>query len=77
MSTTNVQIQYCVPCGHLNRAIDIQKSLLEHFGQKLAGVKLKPGDSGIFEILVNDDKIYDKADAFDLDAIIGGIEERL
>jgi selenoprotein W-related protein len=77
MSTTNVEIQYCVPCGHLNRAIDIQKSLLEHFGQKLASVRLKTGDSGIFEIRVGDDKIYDKADPFDLEALIGSIEERL
>lgn len=77
MPTTNVEIQYCVPCGHLNRAIDIQKALLEHFGQKLAGVRLKTGDGGIFEIRVGNDKIYDKADPFDLESIISSIEERL
>jgi selenoprotein W-related protein len=77
MSTTDIEIQYCVPCGHLNRAIDIQKSLLEHFGQKIAGVRLKTGDSGIFEIRVNGDRIYEKADSFDLNTVISRIEERL
>lgn len=77
MPTTNVEIQYCVPCGHLERALDIQKSLLEHFGQKIGGVRLKTGGDGIFTIHVNDDKVYDKDDAFDLQALISSVEERL
>lgn len=77
MSVTTVEIQYCVPCGHLPRAMDIQKSLLERFGQKLEGVKLKTGDGGIFKVRVNDEEIYSKPDEFDLDAVIGNIEARL
>lgn len=77
MSVTTVEIQYCVPCGHLPRAMDIQKSLLERFGQKLEGVKLKTGDGGIFKVRVNDEEIYSKPDEFDLDAVIGDIEARL
>lgn len=77
MPTTNIEIQYCVPCGHLERALGIQKSLLEHFGQKIGGVRLKTGGAGIFTIHVNEDKVYDKADTFDLNALISNVEERL
>lgn len=77
MSKPTVEIQYCVPCGHLPRALDIQKSLLEHFGQKLEGVTLKTGDSGIFTIDVNGERIYARPDEFDLDAVTKQVSDRL
>ncbi len=77
MANPTVEIQYCVPCGHLPRALDIQKSILERFGQKLDGVKLKTGDSGVFKINVEGDEIYSKPADFDLDAILSTIEARL
>lgn len=39
MATPTVEIHYRVPCGHLPRALGIQKSLLERFGLKIDGVK--------------------------------------
>lgn len=77
MSKPTVEIQYCVPCGHLPRALDIQKSLLEHFGQKIEGVTLKTGDSGIFTIDVNGERIYARPDEFDLDAVTKQVSDRL
>lgn len=77
MSKPHVVIQYCVPCGHLPRALDIQKSLLEHFGLKVEGVTLKTGTDGIFTIAVNDEQIYARPDEFDLDAVTKQISERL
>lgn len=56
----NVEIQYCVPCGHLDRAIDTQRHLLEEFGQGLDGVRLKTGEGGIFTVDVNGDRVFDK-----------------
>ncbi|MGH8873199.1 MAG: Rdx family protein [Acidimicrobiia bacterium] len=40
--STAVEIEYCVPCGHLDRVIDTQRVILERFGQRLHGVRLKP-----------------------------------
>lgn len=74
---TNVEIEYCVPCGHLGRAIETQRDLLEHFGRKLEGVRLKTGHGGIFEIRVNDETIYDQTRGYDLDAIIKDVEQRV
>jgi len=68
---TNVEIEYCVPCGHLPRAQDLQQALLEEYGQQLETVSLRTGDGGVFEVRVEDDLIFDKAeDEFDVDAIV-------
>lgn len=76
MTAPDVEIQYCVPCGHLPRAMDIQKSILEKFGQRVGSVSLKTGDSGIFRIHLDGNEIYARPAEFDLDAILGLIESR-
>jgi len=68
---TNVEIEYCVPCGHLPRAQDVQEALLEEYGQQLETVALRTGDGGVFKIRVDGDLIFDKAeDEFDVDDIV-------
>lgn len=68
---TNVEIEYCVPCGHLPRAQDVQEALLEEYGQQLETVALRTGDGGVFKIRVDGDLIFDKSeDEFDVDAIV-------
>lgn len=74
---TTVQIQYCVPCGHLPRALDVQKAILERFGRSLAAVTLKPGGDGIFTIDVNDEQVYARPAEFDLDAVLSAIDSRV
>jgi selenoprotein W-related protein len=73
----NVEIEYCVPCGHLNRAIDTQRVILEHFGRQVDGVRLKTGHGGVFTIRVDDAQICDKTKSFDIDSIIADIESRI
>jgi len=73
---STVEIQYCVPCGHLPRALSIQESILEHFGRNIAGVTLKTGGDGIFTIHVAGEQIYEKSQEFDLDALLGTISEK-
>lgn len=72
--SASVEIEYCVPCGHLDRAIDAQRAILEVFGQRINGVSLKTGDGGVFTIRVDGHQIYDKTQGFDLDTIISDIE---
>lgn len=74
--SANVEIEYCVPCGHLNRAIDTQRAILEHFGRGIDGVRLKTGHGGIFTIRVDDEETYENTMGFDLDQIIADIEKR-
>lgn len=77
MPDTTVEIQYCVPCGHLPRAMDVQKAILERFGQAIDGVKLKTGEGGVFKIRVAGDEIYSKPEQFDLDVVMNSIQARL
>lgn len=74
---TQVEIEYCVPCGHLERAIDTQRSILEHFGRKIDGVSLKTGEGGVFTIRADGEEIYDNNQTFDLDELIADIETRV
>ncbi|MFB6146492.1 MAG: SelT/SelW/SelH family protein [Halobacteriaceae archaeon] len=63
---TDVEIEYCVPCGHLDRAQDLQRELLSEFGQRINGVRLKTGDGGVFVVRADGEPIYDKSEDGDL-----------
>lgn len=71
---TTVDIEYCVPCGMLDRAQDVQAAILEEFGQEVESVSLVTGDSGVFEVRADGDVVFDKeTDEFDVDAIVDGV----
>lgn len=76
MTSPTVEIEYCVPCGHLKRAMDVQKSILERFGQRVDGVKLKTGEKGVFVIRIDGEPVYTKPEPFELDQVLETIEKR-
>lgn len=62
----NVTIEYCVPCGHLDRAIEVQRDLLARYGRNLGAVTLQPGAEGVFKVSVNGQLVLDaQQDGFD------------
>ena len=74
MST--VEIEYCVPCGFLERAEEIQHALLGQFGDRLDRVALVTGDRGVLTVAVDGDVVWDKADDdYDVDAITRRVRE--
>ena len=73
----NIEIEYCVPCGYLPRAIDAQTKLLETFGNRLESVSLKTGRKGVFTFRANGETIYEKPDLFSIDSIIRRVDELL
>jgi selenoprotein W-related protein len=76
MST--VEIEYCVPCGFLGRAEEIQHALLEQFGDRLDRVALVTGDHGVLTVAVDGDVVWDKAeDDYDVDAITRRVQQSL
>jgi selenoprotein W-related protein len=74
---TDVEIEYCVPCGHLEKAIETQRVILTEFGQQLRSVGLVTGDKGVFKIRVNGEEIFDKKMGYDEAAILASIKERI
>ena len=75
---TTVEIEYCVPCGHLDRAMDLQRALLQSFGRDLDAVTLRTGTGGVFTVSVDGETIFDVAEAsFDVDRIVRDVRQRL
>ncbi|WP_336337942.1 Rdx family protein [Haloarcula brevis] len=77
MST--VEIEYCVPCGFRGRALDVQRAILSGLERELDSVRLVMGDHGVFRVSVDDEVVYDKADAgdeFDVDAIVRAVRSQ-
>lgn len=75
---TSVEIEYCVPCGMLERAQDVQKALLSEYGQRLDAVSLVTGDGGVFEVRTDGDVVFDKeSDEYDVDAIVDAVGDRV
>jgi len=77
---TEVNIEYCVPCGLRDHAVETQETLLDEFGQDLDGVRLQPGHGGVFKIQVDEDLVWDKDEhggEIDLEAITETLYDRV
>lgn len=75
-----VDIEYCVPCGLIDPAVQTQRELLEAFGRDLDGVRLTTGHGGVFRVSVDDELVFDKdehGNEIDLDAIRAAVDERV
>ena len=73
-----IEIEYCVPCGFLDRAEEIQHALLEQFGDRLDRVALVTGDHGVLTVAVDGDVVWDKSeDAYDVDGITRRVREEI
>ena len=73
-----VEIEYCVPCGFLERAEDVQHALLTNFGAELDRVALVTGDHGVLEVRVDGEAVFEKGeDEYDVDGITREVRGRL
>lgn len=74
---TTVEIEYCVPCGFRERALDVQQAVLNGLETQLEELSLVMGDHGVFQVRVDDSVVYDKAeDELDIDGIVRDIREQ-
>lgn len=74
---TSVDIEYCVPCGMLDRAQTLQAELLETYGQQLDAVSLVTGDDGVYRVEADGEPVYEKGDDYDVDAIVDAVGEHV
>jgi selenoprotein W-related protein len=75
---TTVEIEYCVPCGLLDRAIETQRALLAEFGRELDAVTLRTGHGGVFRVTADGETVLDTDEAgYDLEAIRDAVGERV
>ena len=73
----DVEIEYCVACGLLDQAIEVERLLLGEFGTKLASVRLRTGADGVFKVRVGAEEIFDsRRDGWDPDGIRTAVANR-
>ncbi|MEF8784999.1 MAG: Rdx family protein [Haloarculaceae archaeon] len=75
---TTVEIEYCVPCGFRDRALDVQRAILTALERDIDEFRLVMGDHGIFQVHVDGTTVFDKdEDEFDVDAIVRAVRDAL
>ncbi len=72
-----VEIQYCVPCGYLERALEAEKAILQAFGQEIEGVTLVTGEKGVFTLRADGDTIYAKPEEFNLTEVVARVGAKI
>ncbi|HED04796.1 MAG TPA: SelT/SelW/SelH family protein [Candidatus Fraserbacteria bacterium] len=53
-----VQIEYCVECLYLARALETAQALLESYADQLSSLELLPGSRGVFTVTLDDRVLY-------------------
>jgi selenoprotein W-related protein len=72
---TTVEIEFCLPCGYLNRAEDVQHVVMQSLGETIDAITLVPGDNGVFTVTVDDETIFDITDDdYDVDQIVRNVK---
>ncbi|WP_123620245.1 SelT/SelW/SelH family protein [Halorubrum sp. CSM-61] len=72
---TRIEVEYCVPCGMLNRAQDVSEAILKQFGEGIDEVALVTGDDGVFVVRADGEVVFDKTeDEYDVDAIVRAVK---
>lgn len=77
---TEVNVEFCVPCGLLPYATETQEALLEEFGRDLEGVRLQPGHGGVFTVRVDGDIVWDRDEhggEIELEVIKEAVRDRM
>jgi selenoprotein W-related protein len=62
LTKPTIEITYCTQCRWLLRAAWLAQELLTTFEQDLAGVNLKPGSSGVFEVTLDQQLLFSRKD---------------
>lgn len=75
---TEVTIEYCVPCGYRDRAVDLERAILGALERQLDKLTLEMGDNGVFIVRADGEIVYDKEeDGFDIDGIVRDVRKQL
>jgi selenoprotein W-related protein len=75
----HVEIEYCVPCGFRDRALDVERAILNGLETEIDRLSLVMGDHGVFTVSVDGRTVYDKEEDgdYDVDAVVREIRDTL
>lgn len=67
---TEIEIEYCVPCGFRDRALDVSRAILNACEGEIDALRLVMGAHGVFAVRVDGRTVFDKdEEIFDVDEI--------
>ncbi|MGQ0798027.1 MAG: Rdx family protein [Methanobacteriota archaeon] len=75
-----VTITYCAPCRYRSKALQDADAILEAFGTALRGVRIVPGDHGVYDVAVDGHVVFsmDEEERFpETGELLGKIRPRL
>ena len=53
-----VLIRYCLPCRYQPQAMQDAYAILKEFGPELSGLRLVPGDHGVYDVEVDGQLVF-------------------
>ncbi len=53
-----ITITYCVPCRFQSKAIRDADALLREFSERVAGLRLIPGDHGVYDVSLDGEVVF-------------------
>ena len=61
-----MSITYCVPCRYQFKALQDADAILKEFGERLTGLRLVPGNRGVYDVRLDGELLYslDEAEHF-------------
>jgi selenoprotein W-related protein len=62
MTNPRIEIHYCTQCRWMLRSAWIAQELLTTFEGEIGEVALKPGAGGVFDIHIDDELVWSRAD---------------
>jgi len=75
---SEVVIEYCVPCGFKDRALNVQEAILNAVEEELDELSLVMGAHGVFTVSVDGETVFDKEeDEFDVDEIARSVRDAI
>lgn len=78
VTVTEIEIEYCVPCGFRKHALEIQKNLLDRVEEAVDRIALKPGHGGVVIIRVDGEQVFHSGeDEYEPDELIDMVAERV
>jgi len=75
-----VLIRYCLPCRYQPKAMQDADAILKEFGPELSGLRLVPGDHGVYDVEIDGHLVFslDQATRFpETQDLIRTIRKRL
>jgi selenoprotein W-related protein len=58
-----VLIRYCLPCRYQPKALQDADAILKEFGPELSGLRLVPGDHGVYDVEVDGHLVFSMDEA--------------